>query len=167
MSTGDIYVKDPGGFNSLPVQTWQVLGNTATVINPGEPVKVGAAGSKYALAITDGEGVIGTSVAEIGLATKASTQTATVDGTVDVQLFMPGAIYAGKAKSSTAANTTAKILALQGKRVIWDLTTGVYTVDTAASDNANNALLIVGGDPTSNTVFFIVRTNITLLGNTL
>ncbi len=171
MSTGDIYVKDPGGLNSIPVQRWQVRGTTAGgtagyAINPGEPVKVAAAGSIYALAITDGEGVIGTSVSEIGLATKAFA-IAAADGFVDVQLFMPNVVYAGHAKSSTAANTTAKILALQGKRVIWDLTSGVYTVDTAAADNANNALLIVGGDPTSNTVYFLIRSNITLVGNTL
>ena len=165
MSTGDIYVKD-SPYNSIPVVTWQTLANT-TVINPGEPVKVAVAGCKYAIVLVDADGVIGTTVACIGLATKISNQTTTVNGTVDVQEFLPGVVYAGKAKSSTAANTQALIDALRGKRVIWDLTSSVFTVDTAAADNANNALLIVGGDYTTNTVYFHVRPGTTLIGNLL
>jgi len=166
MSAGDIYVKDPAGYNTLPVVTWNTLANT-TVINPGEPVKVAAAGCKYAIVLADGDGVIGTTVACIGLATKISNQTTTVNGTVDVQLFMPGVIYAGKAKSSTAATTVQKIQDLMGKRVPWDLTSSVFTVDTAAADNANNALLIVGGNYLSNEVYFMVRPGTTLIGNLL
>ena len=165
MSVGDIYVKD-SPYNSLPVETWQIA-PSSTIANPGEPMKVGAAGCKYAIQIVDGDGVIGTTTANIGLVAKASTQTSTVTGAVDIQLFMPGVVYAGKAKSSTAANTQALIDALKGKRVIWDLTSSVFTVDTAASDNANNALLIVGGDYNSNTVYFLVRNPMNLFGCTL
>ena len=166
MSVGDFFVKDTP-YSALPVQTWQYAASS-TLANPGEVVKVSsAAGSKYAIVISDGDGVIGTTVATIGLVTKASTQTSTVNGSVDVQLFLPGVVYAGKPKTATDINTAAKIDALKGKRVKWAVVSGAIQVDCSTADSANNALLIVGGSLSEGTVFFIVRAGITLWGNLL
>lgn len=166
MGVANIGIKDPGGANSIPTFSWQTQANN-TALNPGEIVKVSAAGSKYVVVLADGDGVIGTTLAIVGLVKSRDTVTASADGAVDVYMPLPGIIYEGKALSSTAANTAAKVLALQGKRVVIDVTTGVFTIDTAASDNANNAFLIVGGNPNKNTVYFQLRSNITILGTTL
>lgn len=112
----------------------------------------------------DGAGVVGTTAATngrfVGIAKSDSTQTAAAAGVVYTWMPLPGLIYAGKAKSSTAANTDAKIDALRGSAVVFDLsavTSGTYTIDTAATDAAANAVVIVGGNYQSNEVFFTVK----------
>jgi len=59
-----------------------------------------------------------------------------------------------KQKTSTNADTEAEILALIGKRVLLDLTSGVYTVDTTTVDNAANGILIVGGNANEASIVF-------------
>jgi hypothetical protein len=165
MAKADISFKDQV-YNSVPTMTWQTEAN-ATAIYAGEPTKVKSAGSKYVIPLADGDGVIGTTVAVTGIAKSDSTHTASADGSVDVYMPLPGIIYACKAKSSTAADTQSEIDALKGKRVVVDLTSSSYTIDTAASDHANNAFLIVGGDPARSVIYFQLRTNITIFGTTL
>lgn len=63
-------------------------------------------------------------------------------------------IYAAKAKSFAAADTQAEIDALYYKRVIFDLTGTAWTIDTAAADGATNAVVIVGGEFQTGTVYF-------------
>jgi hypothetical protein len=74
----------------------------------------------------------------------------------------PGIIYEAKAKSTTAANTQAKIDALVGSRVVFDLTAGVWTVDSAAGDSATNCVVIVSGQYQTNTLNFTYSTDGTL-----
>lgn len=166
MAKADIVIKDTAGHNVIPTLVWQTEA-AATAIYAGEPVKVKVAGSKYVIPLADGDGVIGTTVGIAGIAKSDSTQTASADGTVEVYIPLPGVIYAAKAKSAAAADTAAEILALQGKRVVIDLTSGSYTVDTAAADNANNAFYIVGGDFTRSVIYFMLRSPITITGTTL
>ncbi len=163
MATGDFYVKD-NCYNALPVKTWQVQ-PSATGINPGEPVIVGATGSGFVVAASSSQPLIGVSGSWIGLATKAGTHTSSVAGLVDVQYFMPGVVYSGKALIAANVNTAAKILALEGKRVLSALVSGVFTVDTAVTDANTNGLIIVGGNATTSEVYFIVRIGATYLGN--
>lgn len=167
MSLGDIKIHEQI-YNSVPTRVWQTEAG-ATVVNAGELVKVKVAGSKYAIRCADGDGVIGTTVGIIGVAAKTGTQTASADGVISVYEALPGIVYEAKAKSAAAANTAAEILALQGKRVVLDVdaTSGAYTIDTAAADNANNAFLIVGGNPDLSTIYFKLRTPISLNGNLL
>ncbi len=153
-------------YNSVPTRVWQTEANT-TVVKAGELVKVKAAGSKYAIICADGDGVIGTTLGIIGVAATTGTQTASADGTIAVYEALPGIVYEAPAKSAAAANTAAEILALQGKRVPLDVTAGVFSVDTAAADNANNALLIVGGNPDLSTIYFKIRTPVVLNSNLL
>lgn len=157
MSVNNIKVVDVGGLNVLPTRVYQTEAN-ATAINPGEPVKFKTAGSRYVIPVADGEPVIGTTVAVVGIAKSASTQTASADGVVEVYIVDEKTVLRAKAKSSTAADTDAEILALAGKRVVLDLTSSVYTVDTAAADGATNGILLLGtGNASNNEVDFVIR----------
>jgi hypothetical protein len=104
--------------------------------------------------MADGDGIV-TGVRFTGLAKDTSTETTAAAGTVNTWAPVPGMVYLGKAKSSTAANTQAKIDALMGKKVIFNLTSNVWTVDTAATDALVNCLVICGGNPATNEVEFI------------
>ena len=156
MGIQDFRIKTAGGAQTVPV----IRCNTeaaATAILPGEPVKFKSAGSKYVIPMADAEPAIGTTTAIVGIACSTSTQTASADGVVDVYKISPEDIIVAKAKSSTAADTEAEIIALKGKRILVDLTSSVYTVDTAASDGATNGLIVVGGNANTKEIWFQFR----------
>lgn len=161
MATNNVRIVDPAGLNALPTRVYQAEANT-TVINPGEPVMLKTIGTAvYAAALTDAKPVIGTDYF-IGIAAKTSTQTASADGEVEVYLPLPGLVYRAKAKSSTAADTEAEIKALANKRVVFDLTSSTYTIDTAAADGATNGVMLTGtGDALNSEVDFMVSTRAT------
>ena len=58
----------------------------------------------------------------------ASTETATLDGTVEVQPIAPGIIYLIAPKVAATWNTQAKYNALVGARVLIDVTSGKLTI---------------------------------------
>lgn len=124
-------------------------GGVAT-INSGEPTKLGSSG--YVGIMADADGTTGTRFT--GIAKSDSDETASVDGHVTVWLPLPGLVYSGVAKSSTAADTQAEIDGLFGKRVIFDLTSTTWTIDTAEADASTNCVVIIGGDYHTNTVYF-------------
>lgn len=129
---------------------WQVPSGTANSIKAGEPTKTvdAAAASPYlgtTAIMVDGDG--STSQRFTGLAKNTSSDTASAAGDVWLWMPLPGLIYTGKAKTSTNANTTALINALTGKRVVFDLTSSTWTIDSAAADAVANCVVIVGGDP--------------------
>ena len=142
-------------FSTTPI----VASGSAESIKAGEPTKVGSSGAVAIMA--DGEGT--TSERFAGIAKSDSTDTASAAGVVSVWTPLPGLIYMGKAKSSAAADTQAEIDALYAKRVVFDLTSTAWTVDTAASDAATNALVILGGDAKTSTVYFAVSIGCTIL----
>lgn len=112
---------------------------------------------------TDGLGT--TSDRFAGLAATVSTDTVAAAGEVFVYAPLPGIIYTGSPKSATAANTAAKIAALKGKRVVLDLTTGTWTVDSAAADSASNAICLTGeGDANVGVLDFVVMATGSYLG---
>lgn len=156
MSTNDIRVKDVGGLNVLPTRVCQTEAG-ATAIAVGEPVKLKSSGSPYVIPVADAEPVIGTTTEVVGIAKSASTHTASANGTVEV--FVPNAqtVFAAKAKSAAAADTLAEILALENDRVLLDLTSSVYTVDTAAGDSATSGIEIVGGNFETSEIYFKFR----------
>lgn len=164
MATNDFRIVDVGGHNTLPTVVLQTEANT-TAINAGEPVMLKTIGTAvYGAVMTDAKPVIGTDW-WAGLAAKAGTHTTAVAGVVEVYLPLPGMIYRGRAKSAAAADTAAEILALAWKRSVIDLTTGVYTADTAAADGSTNGLIYTGtGDPLNSEVDFIVSIRATQLG---
>lgn len=124
----------------------------AATIDQGIPTKMTTIGA--IVPMVDGNGT--TSERFTGLATTVSTDTAAADGEVFVYEPLPGIVYTGSPKSATAANTAAKIDALKGKRVVFDLTTGTWTIDSAAADNSANCVVIVGGTFMDNLLDFVV-----------
>lgn len=156
MAIQDIRVKTAGGALTVPV----IRCNTeaaATAIVVGDPVKYKTAGSRYVIPMADAEPVIGTTTAMVGIACSTSTQTASADGVVDVYAITADTVLVAKAKSAAAADTEAEIIALKGKRILVDLTSGVYTVDTATTDGATNGFIVVGGNATTKEIWFQVR----------
>lgn len=137
---------------------WLVASGAAATINPGTPTKFSSAGAIVPMVDANGT----TSERFTGIAKTTSTDTAAAAGVVTTFLPLAGIVYTGKAKSATGANTQAKIDALLAARLVFDLTgtvgpglTGTWTVDTAAGDGANNALVVVGGEYQTNTLYFM------------
>jgi len=164
MALNDIRIVDTAGYPVVPVRTFQVTSGSASSIKAGEVVKMTTIGtSVFAAAATDAMPAIGTDFL-FGIAATTSTDTASVAGTVDVYMPLPGVVYRGAAKSSTAANTDAKILALANKRSVFDLTASVWTLDTAAADSSTNGLIYTGtGDSSKNQVDFMISTRATYI----
>lgn len=157
MARGDIRLKTPmdTAFSYPRIVASGVLGS----INAGEPTKKGSAGAVAIM--VDGDGT--TSQVFTGIAKSDSTDTVAAAGAVTVWIPLPGIIYSGAAKSATAANTQAKIDALMDKRVVFDLTSTAWTVDSAAADSASaNGLQIIGGDYRTNRLDFIVRAGVSI-----
>lgn len=152
---GDVSVIGPSGQNLPSSRTWRTEA-ASTVINAGEPVTVGGTNNHYAIAAVDTDPVTANATFA-GIAMSTSTQTASLNGVVDVLPPVPGLVYSCKAKTASTFDTDAEILAVLNFSVAFDLTSSVYTVDVAGAGNNNtNGLRIVGGDPTSSTVFFTV-----------
>lgn len=156
MAKNNIRIVDQGGLNTVPTVRWQTEAN-ATAIYRGEFVKLKAAGSKYVIPWATNDLTPGTDTMFVGLAASDSTHTASADGFVDVYIPYQYLTYEAKAKTAADVDTQAKIDAMAGIRKKIDLTTGTYTVDEAATDSVSNSLLIVGGNPSTRTLKFMVR----------
>lgn len=155
MAINDVKIKD-SVYENVPTWTWQVDAS-ATLIYPGEPVKLYAAGSPYVVKLADAEPVIGTTTQVIGIAKSTSTNTASAAGTVEVYMPLPGIVYSIAAKSAAAANTQSEIDALCGDTLLFDLTSTTFTIDTAAGTAVSSGLQVVGGDPTNSNIYFTIR----------
>jgi len=81
---------------------------------------------------------------------------------VNIYDLVPGNIYPCKANSAATIYTAAELQALIGVPVLFDLTSGVYTVDTGATASTSG-LVIVGGDIVNGFVFFVVRQSVALI----
>ena len=103
--------------------------------------------------MVDGDG--STSQRFTGICKTTSTDTASVAGVTTLWLPLPGYVYATKTKDLTSANTAAKVQALHGKRVVYDLTSSLWSVDAAAADAVANCVVIIGGDYQTSTVYFM------------
>lgn len=158
----DIEILRTAGGN-VPTYRWQTDAGDAD-IEAGFPVKLKAAGSPYVIGLADGDLTIGTDTAMVGVAAGDSTHTAAADGYVDVYMPLPGIVYQCDADTASNFDTQAEIDALVGDRITLDLASGVYTMDEDAGDDAANAFIIVGGDPDTTKVHFIIRSTATILG---
>lgn len=157
-----ISIYDPQG--PVPAQRWVVAAGAVSTIYPGTPTKVAGTRGTNAVAapMVDTDGT--TSQVFLGIAKSISTDTVSVTGEVYVYTPYPGIIYSAQPKSTTAANTQAKIDNLLLGRYIFDLTgtvgpqlTGQWTIDIAAGDGSTNCIVIVGGDYQTNTLYFVYR----------
>lgn len=156
MAKNDIRVKDQGGLNVLPTRVCQTEAG-ATAIKAGEPVKLKAAGSPYVIPLADAEPVIGTTTEVVGIAASDSTHTASADGVIEVYIPTPSVVFEAKAKSAAAVDTLAEVKALENDCLLIDLTSGSYTIDTAAGHANTGGLQVVGGDHTRGVIYFKIR----------
>src|SRR3990167_630006 len=128
-----------------------VASGAAATIAKGTPTKLS---SNKAAIMADAEGT--TSEIFTGMAKNISTDTAAANGVVDLWMPLAGLVYSGSPKVADAADTLAEIQALQGKRVIFDLTSGDWTIDSAAADGIGNSVVITGGDRNEDILYFVV-----------
>lgn len=150
-----IYGIDRGLSNSWQL-TWVVASGTTASIATGVPAKLTTADGSVAGSVAvmvDGDGIV-TGERFVGLGKVTSNETSSVAGTVDTWAPVPGMVYRGFAKSAGSFNTQAKINALMGKKVLFDLTTGDWTIDSAATDALINCVVICGGIPMSDEGLF-------------
>lgn len=139
-------------FRSTPFGTPGSLKYTA-----GGTIAVGdivarALGGVNVTAAADATPVVGTDYF-VGIA-----ESSAVSGEkVSVTPFIPGQVYLLPPKTAASWDTQAEYDALVGKRVVLDLTAGVYTVE--ATDGATNGLVVMPLDITKNPgrVAFAVR----------
>lgn len=159
-----IFTIDKGLPNSWATTYVVASGAVGTIAN-GTPTKCVTADGSVAGAIVpmvDGDGIV-TAQRFAGLGKTTSTDTVAAAGTVDTLAPVAGLLYRGFAKSATAADTQAEINALMGKKVIFDLTTGDWTVDTATADALINCVVIQGGLPQSSEILFVYSPKGTIL----
>lgn len=140
---------DPNG--TVPTINWGVAAGAVGSIAAGTPTKFDSSGN--VVPMVDGDGT--TSQRFTGIAKGTSSDTVAAAGSVDTFMPLPGHMLKAKAKSAAAANTQAEIDALRGKRVVFDLTSAVWTIDTAAGDAATNCVVITGGEYQTSTIYFV------------
>lgn len=158
MAANRLGFKIDKGLSNTFEQQYTVASGTTASIAYGSPTKSGdsdaATWTGNIKAMVDGDGIV-TSQRFTGVCNRTSTETTTVAGVVGVWCPIPGLLYRGFAKTSTLANTQALCDALVGKRVVFDLTTSAWTVDTAVADALINCVAIVGGIPASSEILFM------------
>ncbi len=147
-----------------------VAAGAVSTILAGTPTKGAdaAAASPWTGAVVpmvDGDG--STSQRFTGIAKSDSTDTVAAAGVVTLWLPLPGYVYACKAKTASTADTAAEVTALFGKRVVFDLTSSLWSVDAAAADAVANCVVIVGGDYQTQTLYFVYKHSGSMLGFTI
>lgn len=157
MSRADINIKETGGRNSVPTDRWVVASGQTLLIKAGEPAKVNATADENVILLVDADLTVATDQPMSGIAVADSTETASAAGYSDQYVPLPDVKWEIKAKSAAAADTQSEIDALIGQLELIDLTSSVFTMDTAAGSTTTNAFLIVGGDPNRSTVWFRIR----------
>lgn len=145
-----------------------------TNLQPGEPVKFAdAVGSNFVIALATGDAELGTDIFA-GIVRKASTETSSADGTVEVEIVGPGTIVQGKATTTTNVNTDAKLLGIVNDYVCFDVTgagtngpTGVFTIDEdeGTDPNVHTGIILNSTDITTGKVNFLIA-NATFFGQT-
>lgn len=138
MSISDITIYDEGAFG-YPGDVEYAVAASATLIYPGEPVAKALGAAAVTPAATNTP-VVATDF-YAGIATSTSTNTAGAAGTVKVMKFQIGMSFLISPNSAAAFDTQSEYDALVGDRVVFDLTTGSYTI--LATDGATNGLVIM------------------------
>lgn len=137
MAINDVVAMDEPAFSSIGSRRYAV-GASATIIYPGEIV-VRALGGYVVTQMATNKPVVGSDYV-VGIAASQSTNTASAAGTVEVTPLVPGQVYLAKPNDSTAWDTQAEYDALVGDRVLFDLTSGAFTI--LATDGATSGCVI-------------------------
>lgn len=166
MARGDISLYDPA--SGQPSIDYIVASGTTASIAAGTPTigadATAASWTGAVKAAADADPTTASGHRFSGIAKSDSNETSTVAGSVSVWFPFPNTFYSAKAKTASLANTAALVNGLKLKRVVFDLTSNVWTIDTAAADAAANGILITGGDYTTSTIYFIVTTTVSVIG---
>lgn len=160
----NVFTIDKGLQNTWATQYIVASGTTASIA-PGVPAKITTSDGSVAgvaAVMVDADGIV-TGQRFVGLGKGTSTETASVAGIIDAWVPVPGILYRGYAKTAGTATTQALINALMGKKVIFDLTSSNWTVDTATSDALVNCVVVQGGLPQSNEILFYYSPKGTIL----
>ncbi len=142
-----------------------VAAGGVSTIQAGTPTKsadAATAATGAVVPMVDGDGTIAQNFT--GIAKSDSTDTAAAAGSVTLWLPLPGYVYACKAKTASTADTQAEITALFRKRVVFDLTASLWSVDAAAADALVNCVTIIGGDYQTQTLYFTYKIGGTMIG---
>ena len=160
MALADVKIISTAGYDLPPSMVFRTEASS-TQINAGEPVGIGGTGSNYVIQIVDAHPILADTylTGMVGIAATTGTAAASAaDGTIEVNLALPGIVYACKALDVTTINTDGKLLAVLNDNVYFDLTTGTYTVDVAnSSTGGTGGLRIVGGDIVNGIVYFVTH----------
>ena len=142
-----------------PTQDFKILAG-ATAVTSGQPCILTGTNLNVQAA-PDASPVIGTHVFA-GFSNGSSSQTASVNGIVDLYVPLQYAVLMLPAKVPANIATQAQYDALVGHYTLFDLTGGVYTVDESAN-SALNGLIIVPLNVTNfpGMVAFVVRQSAT------
>ncbi len=134
------------------VEQFRTEANVALGVGPGDAMIVGGTGTNYAAIMLDGGPTRGTSVF-IGITESSSSNTASLDGVVNIQLVGPGTILQARATTAANINTDAKLLGILNDVTNFDRSAataaGLLTIDetnTTAAKSSTLSLVIVSGD---------------------
>lgn len=137
MSRRNIQVYSEEGFG-YPGSKPANVAAAATAILSGEPTSRVPGATTVTAAATNFP-VVGTDFCP-GIAVGDSTQTATAAGKVQITPLKAASSWVIAPKVAATWDTQAKYNALVGKRVLLDLTAGVYTI--LATDGATNGCVV-------------------------
>lgn len=161
MAKGDISVLSHSlGVEKLLAEDRNTSSVTATM-KPGEPVKRGGTGTNFCTPLATGDPEIGTDIF-IGIVAEESTETATADGSVDVDIVQLGTKLRGKATTAANMDTQSELDGLILDFVTFDVTAltgenGTFTIDEDEITDPNvHSLCIVGGDTVKGTLDVLV-----------
>jgi hypothetical protein len=131
------------------VQRFKTEANGYVGLATGDAVKIGGTGTNYAIPCLNGDPEQGTDIF-LGVTKSDATNTASVDGVVDVELCVPGTIMELLATTVTNVNTAAKILGVSLDYLTFDRSAdtaaGVLTLDedeTAGGDNDVHGMILL------------------------
>lgn len=168
MSKGDVYIVSGAVGTVLPFRVDDRTTSTQTeTIKAGEPVQLD--NENYVEIVADAGPVQTGANQLVGLAHNESSETASAEGTVDVEVVVPYVTIL-RAKAHTAANidTDAELKAILNDSVTFSNSSNVITVNEDEGDDPNvHGLLIIGGDIDKGTLDFVVKPLATVFGRSV
>lgn len=158
MAAADIRVLKHG----MTVQRCRAEANAFVGLEAGDAIKIAGTGTNYATPCLNGDPERGTDMF-IGVSKSGATNTASVDGVIDVELCVPGTVLEAKATTAANVNTDAKLLGLLFDFVAFDRSAdtaaGTLTLDEdEGTDPDVHGMMILDGDIVSGRMFFTPAT---------
>jgi hypothetical protein len=141
----------------------------AETIKAGDVVKRAGTGGNFAVLALDGDAEIATDIL-FGVVRKESSETATVDGEIEVRMFGADTIIRAKATTYANIDTAAEFVALRYDTVCFDrsaaTSAGALTIDEDEGDDPNvHSLMMMACDTVKGTIDAAVNIMATWRGN--